>query len=93
MPTFNSKSTEKKLGILEFLQEEDIKNISFTCKNSVKGFLQKKGIDPEKIFQTNNLQFLGKAGNISDGIISITHINGDSIQIPIELLENVSLKK
>lgn len=89
---FIDGTIEQKLGILEFLKEQNIINIYFACKNTVINFLQKRGIAYEDIFKDESLTFLGRITKVSeDGTVYILSTTGKEVNLPIEYLNNVSL--
>lgn len=91
--TFNNATTEQKISILEFLEEERAWLV-FTCKSSVINYFERRDIDPKKNFQNQSLKVSGAIIGIStEGWIKILHRTGKKVSFPIEYLENVSLKK
>ena len=91
--TFSDKKIEAKIGILEFLKEEQLNKVVFKFKETTANHLNKRNIDYDSIFPSGKPEIIGQIKNISpDHVISLLGASQE-VSIPLEFLENVSLSK
>jgi len=89
--TFKNQKTEVKIGILEFLQKEQLNKILFEFKETTPAYLAKRNIDSDSLFPSGKLKTVGQVKKISpDHVLSLIGF-GQEVSIPVEFLENVSL--